>query len=130
MFDFVLEGTRGTPVYVQLVQQVKNGIRLGYLHPGDRLPTAKDVVANLAVNPNTVLKAYRELEREGLVTPRAGAGTFIRSTLGTSTAKDRDRLLDELREWMNRAAAANLDEDDVLALFTVARQPRPVRRRG
>ena len=82
MFVFVLDAQSGVPTYVQLIQQVKNGIRMGLLRPGDRLPTAKEVVGALAINPNTVLKAYRELEREGLVAPRPGAGTFIRKGLG------------------------------------------------
>ena len=76
MFVFVLRADSAVPTYMQLIQQVKNGIRMGLLRPGDRLPTAKAVVEELAINPNTVLKAYRELEREGLVSPRPGAGTF------------------------------------------------------
>jgi len=72
------------PVYVQLVHHVKNGIRMGLLRPGDQLPTASDVVKALAVNPNTVLKAYRELEREGLVSPHPGAGTFVQKSLGSA----------------------------------------------
>lgn len=128
MFAFVLQEKSGVPVYVQLVQQVKNGIRMGLLRPGDRLPTAKDVVAALAINPNTVLKAYRELEREGLVSPRPGAGTFIRRELGTASPESRDRLFTELRSWMERAHVAGLDEEDILALFAGARDGRAARR--
>lgn len=116
------------PVYVQLVQQVRNGIRMGLLRPGDRLPTAKEVVEALAINPNTVLKAYRELEREGLVSPRPGAGTFIRRGLGTASPELRDELFAELRSWMERADGAGLDEDDILALFAGAREARAIRR--
>jgi len=128
MFAFVLHAESGVPVYVQLVQQVKNGIRMGLLRPGDRLPTAKEVVGALAINPNTVLKAYRELEREGLVSPRPGAGTFIRRELGTASAEVRDQLFQELRLWTDRADAAGLDEDDILALFAGAREARATRR--
>lgn len=128
MFSFVLHTDSGVPVYVQLVQQVKNGIRMGQLHPGDRLPTAKEVVKALAVNPNTVLKAYRELEREGLVSPRPGAGTFVRRRLGSASPEGRDRLYAELRDWMERAAAEGLDDEDILALFAGAQEARVARR--
>ncbi len=127
MFVFVLSGQSGVPVYVQLVQQVKNGLRMGLLRPGDRLPTAKEVVEELAINPNTVLKAYRELEREGLVSPRPGAGTFILRGLGTASPESRDRLFGELRSWMERAKAAGLDEDDILALFAGAQEASAIR---
>lgn len=128
MFAFVLRAESGVPVYVQLVQQVRNGIRMGLLRPGDQLPTASDVVKALAVNPNTVLKAYRELEREGLVCPRPGAGTFIQRSLGSASPEARDRLFAELRAWMRRAEAAGLDGEDVLALFAGAQEERMARR--
>lgn len=127
MFAFVLHTESGVPVYVQLVQQVKHGIRMGTLHPDDQLPTAKEVVKALGVNPNTVLKAYRELEREGLVSPRPGAGTFVRKGLGSASPEGRDRLFAELREWMKRAESAGLDDEDILALFAGAREQRMVR---
>src|SRR5918911_5622249 len=77
MIEFWLDGSSGVPTYLQLVQQVHQALRLGLLQPGDRLPTAQQVVAALAINPNTVLKAYRDLERQGLVRPRPGLGTFV-----------------------------------------------------
>ena len=129
MFVFVLDAQSAVPTYVQLIQQVKNGLRMGLLRPGDRLPTAKEVVAALAINPNTVLKAYRELEREGLVAPRPGAGTFIRKGLGSASPESRDRLFGELQSWMDRARDAGLDEDDILALFAGAKDA-PVTRRA
>ncbi len=122
VFVFVLNSQSGVPVYVQLIQQVKNGLRMGVLRPGDRLPTAKDVVGSLAINPNTVLKAYRELEREGLVSPRPGLGTFIRQGLGSASPESRDRLYAELRSWMDRATAAGLDDEDILAMFAGAQE--------
>jgi GntR family transcriptional regulator len=128
MFVFVLDSQSAVPTYVQLIQQVKNGLRMGLLRPGDRLPTAKEVVAALAINPNTVLKAYRELEREGLVLPRPGAGTFVLRGLGSASPASRDRLLGELRSWMERARAAGLDEDDILALFAGAKDVDITRR--
>src|ERR1700754_1512042 len=89
MIEFHLDGRSGVSPYQQIVQQVRNALRLGLLREGDQLPTVKDVVAALAINPNTVLKAYRELEREGLVAARPGAGTFVRRTLGRVGAADR-----------------------------------------
>src|ERR1700709_536007 len=71
----------GVPTYLQLVQQVERALRLGFLQPGDQLPKVREVVADLAINPNTVLKAYRELEHKGLASGRHGAGTFIEASL-------------------------------------------------
>ena len=116
--EFRIEKRTGLPTYLQIVQQAKQALRLGVLQPGDRLPTAKEVVAATAVNPNTVLKAYRELEREGLVEPRPGAGTFVRRSLARD---DTGPLRAELEQWMDRAHAAGLDVDDVDALITAVR---------
>src|SRR5215510_11833413 len=74
---FRLDPGSGVPTYLQLVQQVEHALRLGYLGPGDQLPTVKEVVSSLAINPNTVLKAYRELEHRGLAAGRPGQGTFV-----------------------------------------------------
>src|SRR6478752_165382 len=79
--EFRLEAASGVPTYLQLVHQVEHALRLGYLKPGDQLPKVRDVVASLAINPNTVLKAYRELENKGLTAGRPGQGTFIQATL-------------------------------------------------
>jgi len=81
VIEFRLDAHSGVPTYLQLVQQVKQAVRLGILHPGDQLPTVKEVVSSLAINPNTVLKAYRELEHDGLVTARQGVGTFVTRSL-------------------------------------------------
>lgn len=116
--EFRIEKRSGLPTYLQIVQQAKQALRLGVLRPGDRLPTAREVVAATAVNPNTVLKAYRELEREGLVEPRPGLGTFVRRSLARD---DTGPLRAELEDWMARAHAAGLDVDDVDALITAVR---------
>ncbi len=84
MVDYRIDRRSGVATYVQIVQQTKQAIRLGLLAPGDKLPTAREVVEATAVNPNTVLKAYRELEREGLVEARRGLGTFVRRSLGAA----------------------------------------------
>ncbi|AIR99174.1 GntR family transcriptional regulator [Streptomyces glaucescens] len=116
MVAYRIDRRSGVATYLQIVQQTKQALRLGLLRPGDRLPTAREVVAATAVNPNTVLKAYRELEREGLVEARRGLGTFVRRTLGAAPADS--PLRTELEQWAERARAAGLERDDVAALFT------------
>ena len=117
MIDFRLDRGSGVATYLQLVHQVKHALRLGLLRPGDRLPTAKEVVDKLAINPNTVLKAYRDLEREGLVAGRPGLGTFVQRTLGTAPVAEHARLRDALTDWVRDARAAGLDAEDVEALI-------------
>ncbi|MFI0812701.1 GntR family transcriptional regulator [Streptomyces echinatus] len=116
MVEYRIDRHSGVATYVQIVQQTKQALRLGLLQPGDRLPTAREVVEATAINPNTVLKAYRELEREGLVEARRGLGTFVRRSLGTAPADS--PLRTELQAWAERARAAGLERDDVAALFT------------
>ncbi|GAA1855017.1 GntR family transcriptional regulator [Asanoa iriomotensis] len=116
MIEFHLDGRSGVAPYMQLIQQVRQAMRLGLLREGDRLPTIKDVVAKLTINPNTVLKAYRELEYEGLVTARPGVGTFIARTLNEEAAAV-EPLREELRGWLRRARAAGLDPESIEALF-------------
>ncbi|MFE6042239.1 GntR family transcriptional regulator [Streptomyces sp. NPDC056452] len=116
--EFRIDRRSGVATYLQIVQQIKQALRLGVLEPGDRLPTAREVVEATAINPNTVLKAYRELEREGLVEARRGLGTFVRRTLGSAAAAGDAPLRAELADWARRARTAGLDKDDVSALFT------------
>jgi GntR family transcriptional regulator len=101
----------------QIVQQVGQALRLGMLRAGDQLPTVKEVAAQAAINPNTVLKAYRELEHEGLAVGRPGLGTFITRSLGGESLASHKRLQTELRRWLGRARAAGLDDDSIAALF-------------
>ncbi|MGI5356042.1 GntR family transcriptional regulator [Streptomyces sp. CA-252508] len=114
--EYRIDRRSGVATYLQIVQQTKQALRLGLLGPGDRLPTAREVVEATAINPNTVLKAYRELEREGLVEARRGLGTFVRRTLGSAPATD-SPLRGELADWAARARAAGLERDDVTALL-------------
>lgn len=102
--------------YVQLIQQVKQALRVGLLVPGDQLPKVREVAQALAINPNTVLKAYRELEIEGLVEGRPGVGTFVRRTLGGPPLADQAELRAELVAWLRRARTAGLTSEDVTAL--------------
>jgi GntR family transcriptional regulator len=120
VIDFQLDDRSGLATYLQLAQQVRDSLRLGLLRPGDRLPTAKEVVAKLAINPNTVLKAYRELEREGLVGARPGAGTFVLRTLARTDPAERAELAEELRTWIAKARAAGLEDEDIEALYRTA----------
>src|SRR5579863_7629453 len=120
MIEFQLDTASGVATYVQLVQQVHQALRLGILEPGDRLPTAQQVVARLAINPNTVLKAYRDLEREGLVRARPGMGTFIVGTLPRTDPETQARLLAELGTWLRSARFAGLGPDDIEAIYRSA----------
>jgi GntR family transcriptional regulator len=105
-------------MYLQVVQQVKEALRLGLLDVGDQLPTVREVVASNGINPNTVAKAYRELEREGLVDARPGRGTFVARTLGDSSLEHRDALRRALLAWLREAQLAGLDEESVRALVS------------
>ena len=117
MIDFHLDVRSGVSPYLQLVQQVQRALRLGLLSVGDQLPTVKEVVAKLAINPNTVLKAYRELEHLGLVTPRPGLGTFVSRSLAGDSVAAHGPLRQELLAWLDKAQRAGLDEDSIEALF-------------
>jgi GntR family transcriptional regulator len=120
MIEFELDLRSGLPTYLQLVQQVRQALRLGLLVPGDQLPTAREVVEKLAINPNTVLKAYRELERDGLVAARPGTGTFVQRSLGEPAVAAQPKLQRDLARWLESARAAGLDLEDVEALFRAA----------
>ena len=117
MIAFHLDGGSGLSPYQQIVRQVRHALRLGLLNEGDQLPTVKDVVAALAINPNTVLKAYRELEHEGLVAARPGVGTFVTRTLADTTLAAHGPLRQDLRRWLGKARTAGLDEESIEALF-------------
>ncbi|MFI6481448.1 GntR family transcriptional regulator [Nonomuraea sp. NPDC050663] len=119
LIEFTLDRSSGVSTYLQLAHQVKQALRLGTLRPGDQLPTAREVVESLAINPNTVLKAYRELEREGLVEGRPGMGTFVRQGVAGPTLADHTRVRRGLEAWMRDARAAGLDQEDLRVLFTV-----------
>jgi GntR family transcriptional regulator len=123
VIEFRLDARSGVPTYLQLVQQVKQAVRLGILHPGDQLPTVKEVVAGLAINPNTVLKAYRELEVEGLTEGRRGQGTFVASTPPPLQPDAVDALRAALRDWVGSARAAGFDEDAMAELFADTVRP-------
>jgi GntR family transcriptional regulator len=107
---FELNQTSGVPAYLQIVQQVEQALRMGALQPGDQLPTAKQVVAEVAINPNTVMKAYRELEHAGLVEGRQGVGTFVLRRPQGPPPEEQIRLAQGLGRWIGKARAAGLDD--------------------
>lgn len=116
-FAFRIERRSGVASYLQIVHQVQQALRLGLLVPGDRLPTAQAVVVATALNPNTVLKAYRELESQGLVESRRRHGTFVTGTLGTPAAAANSPWRAELTATATRARDQGLERDDLTALF-------------
>jgi GntR family transcriptional regulator len=140
VIEFHLDTHTGVAPYLQLVHQVRQALRLGVLVEGDQLPTVKQVVASVAINPNTVLKAYRELEQEGLVLGRPGVGTFVRRTLADDSLAAHEPLRQELSAWILKAHQAGLDAPSVEALFqstlrsagelweSLGRSPRKARR--
>ncbi len=123
MIEFHLDSRSGVPTYLQLVQQVKQSLRLGILQPGDQLPTVMAVVGSLAINPNTVLKAYRELDLGGFVEGRRGQGTFVSSDLPPVPPEDVKALRSSLQRWIERARAAGLDDENMSALFADTVRP-------
>jgi GntR family transcriptional regulator len=120
MIEFVLNPASGVPTYVQLVQQVHQALQLGLLEPGDRLPTAQQVVASLAINPNTVLKAYRDLEREGLVRARPGLGTFVVGRLPSTDPAAQAKFRRSMTSWLRSARDAGLSADEIEAIYRTA----------
>ncbi len=114
---FRLDQASGVPTYLQLVQQTEQALRLGYLRRGDRLPTVKEAVESLAINPNTVLKAYRELESRGLTAGRPGQGTFIAGTLRRVGQAEQAALGESMKRWLRSADEAGLDAAGMQALF-------------
>jgi GntR family transcriptional regulator len=117
VIEFYLDARSGVAPYLQLIHQVRRALRLGLLREGDQLPTVKDVVARLAINPNTVLKAYRQLEYEGLAAARPGVGTFVTATLNGASLAAHAPLRRDLQRWFTKARRAGLDDESIEALF-------------
>ena len=121
MLRFRLDGSSGVPPYLQLVRQVRQSLLLGYLREGDRLPTVKDVAADLVINPNTVVKAYRQLEHEGLVGGRPGQGTFVTATSSPVPPQAQQAVRASLEAWLRSAEEAGFDDEAVTALIAAVR---------
>jgi len=122
MIEFRLDRTSGVTTYWQLVQQVRQAVRVGRLKAGDQLPTAREVVAQLAINPNTVLKAYRELERDGLVVSRPGQGTFVTKAAQAMPLTAHAALRRSLERWVRSARDAGLDTESIRAIVATTLQ--------
>jgi GntR family transcriptional regulator len=128
MIRFHLERS-GVPTYLQLVQQVRQAVRLGVLEPGDQLPTVKEVVGTLTINPNTVLRAYKQLDLEGIVEGKRGVGTFVASDARpVPPDDDRKALRTSLERWLQRARAAGLDDAEIATLFDDTIRPPAISR--
>jgi len=128
MIEFHLDPRSGVATYLQIVQQVKEALRLGTIDVGDQLPTVREVVADLAINPNTVAKAYRDLEREGLVVARQGRGTFVASTLAPASLRHHEQLRADFERWIDAAEAAGLDDESIRALISATLREKLARR--
>jgi len=122
MISFRVDGQSGVPPYLQIVRQVRQAVRMGVLDIGDQLPSVREVVAAVVVNPNTVLKAYRDLEREGLVEVRAGQGTFVRSRPPGPPPGTHSRLGRSLARWVREAREAGLDDESMESLLRITLQ--------
>jgi GntR family transcriptional regulator len=128
LIEFHLDSRSGVPTYLQLVQQVRHAVQLGILRPGDQLPTVKEVVAGLAINPNTVLKAYGTLESEGIAKGRRRQGTFVTTSAPSPLGDDFSKLRRALRQWFDQARASGLDEQAIDALLSEQRASGSTRR--
>jgi GntR family transcriptional regulator len=117
MIAFHLDTRTGVPAYLQLVQQVRHAVRMGILRPGDQLPTVKEVVSTLTINPNTVLHAYRQLDMEGLVEGRRGVGTFVAENPQLVPPDGLDTLRATLERWVTSARGLGLDDEAMAGLF-------------
>ena len=125
MIEFRLDRHSGVPAYRQIIDQVRHAIHLGILQPGDQLPTVREVVRQITINPNTVHRAYRELELQGLTEGRTGSGTFIRQSL-SEVSKQQPKLLGQLELWIKRARDAGLEIEAIEALIAEAMQSMKV----
>ena len=127
MIQFRIDSRSGVPPYLQIVRQVEHAVRLGLLQAGDRLPTVKEIAGELAVNPNTVLKAYRELDHRGLTEGKVGNGTFITSSVSVVAPAQRKLLRRGLHGWMRGARDAGLSNADIDAMVEDAKFEIPER---
>ena len=122
MISFRVDSRSVIPPYLQIVQQVRQALRMGLLDAGDKLPAVREVVAATAVNPNTVLKAYRDLEREGLIQARPGHGTFVLKRPPGPPPGTHSRLGRSLARWVRQAREAGLDDESIESLLRVTLQ--------
>jgi len=128
-FEFALDLQTGVPVYRQLIDQVRGGIASGALMAGDQLPTVRQLAVNLAINPNTVMRAYRELELGGLLETHQGTGTFIANKKVEKASVERERQLAQMAsEFAARAGAAGFTVEELIDRLREL-LPHPAQRR-
>jgi GntR family transcriptional regulator len=128
-FRFALNLHSGVPVYRQLIDQVRSGMALGALASGDQLPTVRQMAVDLAINPNTVLRAYRELELSGLLETHQGTGTFVANKKLERKDAERERQLTQLaNEFAARAGAAGFTVEELLERLSELAPPSKQRR--
>jgi len=128
-FQFALDLHSGVPVYRQLIDQVRGGTASGSLTAGDQLPTVRQLAVDLAINPNTVMRAYRELELGGLLETHQGTGTFISDKKPEKKSAERDRQLGQMAgEFAARAGAAGFTLEEVIDRLREL-LPHPAQRR-
>ena len=116
LISFRLDPRTGVAPYRQLVDQVRQAVSLALLRTGDRLPSVREVVTQITINPNTVHRAYRDLEHEGVVEGRPGLGTFVVASSSQLASEDREALISGLRDWVDRARLIGLDAEGIAAL--------------
>ena len=131
MIHFRLDGRSGVPPYRQLVDQVRQAVSLGLLQPGDQLPPVREVVRQITINPNTVHRAYRDLESQGIVEGRTGSGTFVLALPAPSTTPQRQsELHQDFMTWLKAARAAGMDDEAIVALVGFAMRSENVSNRS
>jgi len=114
-FQFRLDSHSGVPVYRQIIDQVTGGMAAGALTSGDQLPTVRQLAVDLSINPNTVIRAYRELEIRGVIETQQGTGTFIGEQKPQTDTADRQRRLDQLvGEFAARAGSAGFTVEELV----------------
>lgn len=123
---FLIDNKSGVPFYRQIVEQVKFAVARGSLETGDRLPTVRQLAVDLAINPNTVVRAYRQLEIEGVLETQQGSGTFVGRARPAIDGHERRRMLDQiLTDLLARAASYGLTLDEVLDALRQRKEQSP-----
>ena len=112
----------GVPIYLQVIEQIKRSVALGILQAGEQLPTVKQLALDLTINPNTVAKAYRELERDGVIETAAGRGSFVRGngSVEWTKAAAKDVARDVIEAAVREAKSVGLSADEIRSLSSAA----------
>jgi GntR family transcriptional regulator len=129
-FSFELDMRSGVPVYRQLIDQVNSSLASGRVSPGDQLPTVRQAAVDLAINPNTVIRAYRELEIRGILSTQQGTGTFVTDAQVEESKVERERRLTRLvDEFAARAGRESFTIEELIARLEEMLPEKPAKRR-